>query len=115
MLFWSSPGDCAVRTQTNATKHYFKLGGVVLSSKPRHVSRCRRAIIFRLAGPPQLAASFISDQACYVAFCVGFRMPACRDFPHAPTAGVRKAPRHEVAGGRAPTVQRALWGFSRGR
>jgi hypothetical protein len=26
MLFWSSPGDCAVQTQTNATKHYFKLG-----------------------------------------------------------------------------------------
>jgi hypothetical protein len=36
-------------------------------------------------------------------------MPACRDYSHAPTAGVRKAPRHEVAGGRARTVQRALW------
>jgi hypothetical protein len=32
----------------------------------------------------------------------------------APTAGVRKAPRHEIAGGGALTVQRALWGFCRG-
>ena len=29
-------------------------------------------------------------------------------------AGVRKAPRHEVAGGRAPAEQRVLWGFVRG-
>jgi hypothetical protein len=34
-------------------------------------------------------------------------MPACRDYPHAPTAGVRKAPRHEVAGGSAPAEQRS--------
>jgi len=32
----------------------------------------------------------------------------------APTAGVRKAPRHEIAGGWAPAVLRALWGFSCG-
>ena len=32
--------------------------------------------------------------------------------PRALTAGVRKAPRHEIAGGGAPAVQRALWGFS---
>ena len=38
-------------------------------------------------------------------------MPACRDYPHAPTTGVRKAPRHEVAGGLAPAWPRALWGF----
>jgi len=41
-------------------------------------------------------------------------MPACRDYPHAPTAGVRKAPRHEVAGGLAPAWPRALWGFNTG-
>src|ERR1700681_3814700 len=41
-------------------------------------------------------------------------MPASRDRPHAGTAGVRKAPRHEIAGGGAPTVQRALWGFGVG-
>src|ERR1700688_4310410 len=38
-------------------------------------------------------------------------MPRCRDHPSARTAGVRKAPRHEIAGCGAPTVQRALWGF----
>jgi hypothetical protein len=38
-------------------------------------------------------------------------MPACRDYPHAATAGVRKAPRHEIAGCGALTVQRVLWGF----
>src|SRR5713226_4364306 len=41
-------------------------------------------------------------------------MPACRDHPHAETAGVRKAPRHEIAGCGAPTVQRVLWGFGVG-
>ena len=29
-------------------------------------------------------------------------------------AGVRKAPRQEIAGGGAPAVPRTLWGFSRG-
>jgi len=46
-----------------------------------------------------------------VRFCAGFRTPECRDLPRARTAGVRKAPRHEIAGCWAPTVQRALWGF----
>ena len=32
-------------------------------------------------------------------FCAGFRMPAWLSHPHAPAAGVRKAPRHEIAGG----------------
>jgi len=50
----------------------------------------------------------------YFGFCAGFRMPACRDHPHARTAGVRKAPRHEVAGSWALAVQRALWGFDGG-
>jgi hypothetical protein len=30
--------------------------------------------------------------------CAGFRSPGLRDYPHAPAAGDRKAPRHEVAG-----------------
>jgi hypothetical protein len=41
-------------------------------------------------------------------------MPACRDYPHAPTTGVRKAPRQEVAGGLALAGPRALWGFNAG-
>src|SRR5712675_776412 len=40
-------------------------------------------------------------------------MPACRDYPRAAAAGVRKAPRHEVAGSGAPVVPRALWRFNR--
>ena len=47
-------------------------------------------------------------------YCAGFRMPACRSHPRALTAGVRKAPRHEIAGCRAQRVPqpiRGLWGF----
>jgi hypothetical protein len=56
-----------------------------------------------------------SDQkACHFRLCAGFRMPACRDHPDARTAGVRKAPRQEIAGCEAPTVQRVLWGFGVG-
>src|SRR5260370_17269574 len=39
------------------------------------------------------------------------RMPGCRDHSHARTAGVRKAPRHEIAGCGALMVRRALWGL----
>src|SRR3984893_378587 len=31
--------------------------------------------------------------------CAGFRTPATTSYPRAPKAGVRKAPRHEIAGG----------------
>ena len=50
--------------------------------------------------------------------CVGFRTPAALICPRAPAAGVRKAPRHEIASGDgAPAVPQAagcrkrLWGF----
>ena len=46
--------------------------------------------------------------------CAGFRTPECKDHPRALAAGVRKAPRQEIAGCEAPTVQRALWGFGVG-
>ena len=45
--------------------------------------------------------------------CEGFRTPARRPYPHAPTAGVRKAPMDEIARGGASTVRRALRGFDR--
>src|SRR6516165_1821848 len=48
------------------------------------------------------------------AFCRGFRTPGSREPPHDEVAGVRKAPRHEVAGSWALTGQRALWGFDAG-
>ena len=35
-------------------------------------------------------------------------------YPRAAAAGVRKAPRHEIAGCGAPAVPQALWGFGRG-
>ena len=46
--------------------------------------------------------------------CAGFWTPECGDYPRVLTAGVRKAPRQEIAVGSAPVVRRALWGFSRG-
>ena len=47
-------------------------------------------------------------------YCAGFRTPECRAYPRARAAGVRKAPRHEIAVGGALAVPRALWGFDRG-
>jgi hypothetical protein len=44
-------------------------------------------------------------------YCEGFRTPARQPYPHAPTAGVRKAPMDEIARGGATTVRRALRGF----
>jgi hypothetical protein len=46
--------------------------------------------------------------------CAGFRTPECRAYPRALAAGVRKAPRHEIAAGGALAVPRALWGIERG-
>ena len=43
--------------------------------------------------------------------CLGFSDAEMLGSPHARTVGVGEAPRHEVAGGGAPAVQRALWGF----
>src|SRR5260370_181492 len=48
--------------------------------------------------PPQLAASFISGQACDVAYCEGFRMTAHRDDSACTGAGGRKPPVKEPAG-----------------
>jgi len=44
----------------------------------------------------------------------GFRTPALTSEPRAHAAGVRKAPRHEIAVGSALAVPPALWGFGRG-
>src|SRR5215831_1828509 len=46
-------------------------------------------------------------------FCVGFSDACMTSYPRAPTAGVRKAPRQEIAGGGPSRMQRALWRFSR--
>jgi hypothetical protein len=40
--------------------------------------------------------------------CAGFRTPGMKRHSHALAAGVRKAPRHEIAVGSAPAVRRAL-------
>jgi len=53
-------------------------------------------------------------QSADVSYCAGFRTPECRDHPRALAAGVRKAPRHEIAVGGALAVPRALWGIERG-
>ena len=52
----------------------------------------------------------------------GFRTPECQDHPRAAAAGVRKAPRHEIArawgtegaAGAMGIWPRALWGFGGG-
>ena len=46
--------------------------------------------------------------------CVGFSDAEMLGSPHARTVGVGEAPRHEVAGGEAPSVQRALRGGAPG-
>src|SRR2546421_11352439 len=43
------------------------------------------------------------------------RTPAWRGHPRAPTAGVREAPRHEIALSGQRRLQQALWGFGRSR
>src|SRR6202048_4410583 len=63
---------------------------------------------------PNIFNSYLPKTRCVVCCCAGFRMPGCRDHRCARRAGVRKAPRQEIAGCGAPTVQRALWGFGVG-
>src|SRR5467141_5131678 len=48
-----------------------------------------------------------------VGSCAGFRTPGMTSHPRAHSAGVRKAPRQEIAEGGVLAVQRALWGFGR--
>jgi hypothetical protein len=57
------------------------------------------------------------EEGTNVRSCVGFRTPASQAYPRGVTAGVRKAPRHEIAGrGTDWAVPRAqLWGFGRVR
>src|SRR5436190_18171036 len=43
------------------------------------------------------------------------RTPASRGHPRALTAGVREAPRHEIALSGQRRLQQALWGFGRSR
>jgi hypothetical protein len=50
-----------------------------------------------------------------VSSCAGFSDAEMSCSPHALPVGIGEAPRHEVAGGGAPAVQRALWGLCRGR
>ena len=49
-----------------------------------------------------------------VAFCAGFSDAGMPMPSTCSGAGVREAPRHEIAGCGAATGQRALWGFDRG-
>jgi hypothetical protein len=53
--------------------------------------------------------------ACCAGCCAGFRTPATTSYRHAAEAGVRKAPRHEIAGSRPRSAvpQAQLWGFER--
>ena len=48
-------------------------------------------------------------------FCAGFRTPATTSYPRAPEAGVRKPPRHEIAGNRAATCRGLYRALATGR
>ena len=78
-----------------------------------HIGRSRGLALDQ----PPLASAILPDRSvcrfCSAGggSCAGFRTPELRNHPRARTAGGRKAPRHEIAGCGAPTVQRALWGF----
>jgi hypothetical protein len=65
--------------------------------------------------PPQLAASFaILNYRRDVACCAGFSDAGMPLPSPCSGAGVREAPREEIAGGDTEAGQRALWGFDRG-
>jgi len=65
------------------------------------------------------AASFLSlldmhvAAFAHVSSCEGFSDACMTTYPRAPTAGVRKAPRNEIASGGATTVRLAGPGFER--
>ena len=66
----------------------------------------------------RLDAALLERPMCSgVRCCAGFRTPASQAYPRGVTTGVRKAPRHEIAGrGTDWAVPRAqLWGFGRVR
>src|ERR1700730_4975993 len=61
------------------------------------------------------ALSMPTRKLAHFRCCAGFRTPAATSYPRAPEAGVRKAPRHEIAGGRprSAVLLAQLWGFKR--
>jgi hypothetical protein len=63
--------------------------------------------------PRQLSGGTTDPQLSAVGGQCLFSDACMTTYPRAPTAGVRKAPRHEIAGGGALAAQRALWGFRR--
>jgi hypothetical protein len=67
------------------------------TNRPDEVPQNERMASWTTASADVKAAS-LAASFYHVAFCAGFRMPGWRDYPHAPVAGVRKAPRHEIAG-----------------
>jgi hypothetical protein len=68
------------------------------------------AIAWRKRSHRRTSRSPQSHQALSQLLC-RFSDAGMRDLARTRTAGVRKAPRHEIAGCWASTVQRALWGF----
>jgi len=66
---------------------------------------------------PQLAKADVGalTRGSGYVLCAGFRTPATTSYRHAAEAGVRKAPRHEIAGSRPRSAvpQAQLWGFER--
>src|ERR1700694_458406 len=74
---------------------------LLLSAKfPRSASGGRQARSYGVVNLVLWEAADLPTPACVL--CAGFRTPECKDYPRALAAGVRKAPRHEIAGCWAP-------------
>jgi len=86
------------------------------AARSKHSARLQRKL---KALGRDLSASRASDvidkECCYagVRLCAGFRTPALISESRADAAGVRKAPRHEIAVEHVTAVPRTLWGFGR--
>jgi ABC transporter substrate binding protein len=82
-------------------ERYMRPGGCLACQDPRPANSRQAARAHRRGD----RIVWADVRICAGFICAGFRTPAMTIWPRALTAGVRKAPRHEIAsGGSAPTV-----------
>src|ERR1700720_3962343 len=82
----------------------------IVAVDTRGGSRMRESCTYGSRGARGNSRPYRNGVCCnaLVRFCAGFRTPATTSYPRAPEAGVRKAPRHEIAGGRLGRPCRVL-------
>src|SRR5260370_19227077 len=79
---------------------------IALMCSEHHPLDCHRLFDWPLGLPNPKHFGARAD----VGLCAGFRTPAVTKPPHARAAGVRKAPRHEIAGRWGPVGAAGLYG-----